>query len=182
MTEKAIPVRANRASGRQSRIKSQLLVVALLLGVGILGAVRESRIGGDVAWASSYEAGLALAQHANKPLLFSFHAPECGWCRKLDAETFTDPNVVALTRQFVCVRLDSDVDDAEVERFRVQEFPMTLFADAQGKELARVSGYIPPDRFAGVLRLVLKATATDHPTTLQESGPALAVHLPPHHL
>ncbi len=172
MIEKAIPIQPNARSGARRRLKVRLWLAALLLGVGLLGALREDRPGGDVTWANSYEAGLALARQSGKPLLFSFHTPGCGWCQKLDAETFTDPTVVDLTRQFVCVRLDSDVDIAAVARYQVMEYPTTLFADARGKELARLTGYLPPDRFAPALRVVLKATTDGSPSTiLRDHGP-----------
>ncbi|HZO91583.1 MAG TPA: thioredoxin fold domain-containing protein [Chthonomonadaceae bacterium] len=143
--------------------KRWLLLLAFWLGVGVLGAVRESRIAPEMAWAGSYEAGLAQASQLGKPLLLSVHTPGCGWCQKLDAETFTDPKVIELSRRYVCVRLDSDVDTAIVERYHVLDYPTTIFADSQGKELARLPGYIPPDRFAQALRLALEAAGAKRP-------------------
>lgn len=143
---------------KSSRMRGRLLLLALLLGVGVLGAMRESRIGGDLAWANSYEEGRALARRTGRPLLLSFHTPGCAWCRKMDAETFTDPKVVELSRRLVCISLDSDTDAALIEQYQVSEFPMTILAYPQGKEIARVSGYIPPDRFASALNTLLQAT------------------------
>lgn len=144
---------------RDRRVMTGWIVpMLLLLGVGVLGAIRGVRTGGDIAWASSFDSGLTQAKQAKKPVMVSFHMPGCGWCRKLDAETFTDAKVLELSRRFVCVRVDSDVDPAVVAKFQVMEFPMTLVLDAHGKELTRFSGYVPPDRFAEVLKVLSART------------------------
>ena len=39
-----------------------------------------------------------------------FTGPGCGWCRMLEARTFTDAEVVELSRKYVCVELHTDRD------------------------------------------------------------------------
>ena len=146
-----------------NRIRRWVPLLTLFLGVGVLGAVRESRAGGDIPWAKNFETGVALARQNHKPLFLSFHAPGCGWCAKLDTETFTDTKVVDLARNFVCVRLESDVDAALVQKYGVSEYPMTVLVTSEGKELTRVTGYVPPERFAPALQLILQADATHKP-------------------
>ena len=85
-----------------------IMPMLLVLGVGVLGAIRGGRPGGDIVWESCFEAAQAEAQQAKMPMLLSFHTPGCGWCRKLDAETFTDPKVLELSRRFVGVHVESD--------------------------------------------------------------------------
>jgi thioredoxin-related protein len=139
------------------KTKSWMPLFLLLLGTGVLGAMRGSRAGGDILWARSYQAGLRTAQQAHLPLLLNFRSSDCGWCSKMDAETFTDPQVVGLSRRFACVRLDSDMDGAVIARYHVLDYPMTLIAAPDGKELLRIPGYVPPERFAPILRAALDA-------------------------
>lgn len=131
-------------------------MLAVLCGVGIMGAVRDIRAGGDVAWAGAYPVGLRRAQQAHKPLLLSFRTPDCGWCEKLDAETFTDPTVVDLTHRCVCVRVESEVDTALIQKYHVSEFPLTLLLSPEGKPLLRIPGYVPPGSFVPLLRGALE--------------------------
>ncbi len=133
------------------RLRQWLPIIALFAAVAYLGVRNEDR-GGNLAWAKSYTDGLAQASRQHKPLFISFHTPGCAWCAKMDAETFTDPTVVELSRQFVCVRVESDVDPAVVERYRVFAYPTLLFADSGGHELSRIASYVEPSEFAGVLR------------------------------
>jgi thioredoxin-related protein len=137
---------------RSEKLKRLSPIFALFLCVGVLGAMRGSRAGGDIVWAAGFEPGQQEARQSGKRMLLSFHMPGCGWCRKMDAETFTDPQVVELARRFVCVRLDSEMDADLTARYRVTEFPMLILTDAQGRELVRASGYIPPERLAPALR------------------------------
>jgi len=127
-------------------------LLALLLCVGILGAIRENHFQSDIGWVKNYEAGLGQARQTHKPLLLCFHTPSCEWCRKMDAETFTDAQVIELSHRFVCVRLDSEVDAAVIAGYDVQEYPTTIIADSKGRALASLSGYLSSDRFARVLQ------------------------------
>ncbi len=142
---------------RNGRLRGWMLPVVLLLGSGVLGAVRDARAGGDITWARDYASGLKQARQTRRPLLLSFHTPGCGWCAKLDEETFTDPQVVDLSHRYVCVRIDSDIDADACTHYQVLEYPLTILADPQGSPLLRLPGYIPPDRFAPLLRAALKS-------------------------
>lgn len=139
----------------RQKVRGWILVLALFMSVGVMGAVRGARSGGDVVWQHNLIAAKSQAALARQPMLLSFHSPGCGYCQKMDAETYTDPKVVELSRRFMCVRLDSETEPEPIQRLNVFEFPTTILMSAQGKELARFSGYVSPDRFAKVLQLVL---------------------------
>ena len=145
------------------RLKGWGFPALVLLGSGVLGAVRDTRYGGDIVWARDYRSGLELARQAHKPLLLSFRDPGCDWCAKLDAETFTDSDVVTLSHRYVCVLVESDVDSDVVSQYGVMKYPMTLLVDPQGRPLFRLSGYLPPDRLAPVLRAALQASDRNAP-------------------
>jgi len=144
---------------RNRKIVGWLPLLLTLVGVGVLGAIRDNRFGGDVVWARNYEDGLKQARQTQRPLLFSFHTPGCGWCEKMDAEVFTDPRIVELTHSYVCVRLDTDLDPAVIKQFEVVDFPATILADSQGRIVKRLSGYVTSERLAPALRTVQNASA-----------------------
>ena len=112
-----------------------------LVGAGVLGAIRDYRYGGDLVWAPGYQKGLAMAQSTHRPMLLSFHSSGCDWCRKMDAETFTDLHVVALSHAYVCVRIDALRDPELSQKFHVNEFTVTLIADEHGQTLDYLDGY-----------------------------------------
>lgn len=132
----------------------------LLLGSGVLGAARESHIGGDVVWTTDMASALQQARREHKPLLLEFHTTDCGWCAKMDAETFTDPQVVELTRHFVCVRLESDTDAALAARYSVMDYPMTLLTDPEAHPRLRLPGFLAPREIVPSLRAALHLPST----------------------
>jgi thioredoxin-related protein len=142
---------------RKSRLVGWILPLTLLFGASMLGALRADHPGGDIPWVYDFRAALQRAQRTHRPLLVNFHAPACEWCAKMDAETFTDTKVVALSRRYLCVRLDSEVDGAVCARYGVLDYPTTLLLDSEGKVVTRLSGYTPPERFAPAMSVALQA-------------------------
>jgi thioredoxin-related protein len=129
--------------------------LALLVSVGVLGAVRGGRPGGDVAWQADFETAQKQARQSGRPLLIEFHTPGCVWCAKMEAETFADTAVVELSRRFLCLRLDGETETALRDRYHVMEYPTTVFADAEGGFLGKLPGYVPPSRFVPAEQQIL---------------------------
>jgi len=123
-----------------------------LIGAGVFGAIRDFRYGGDLVWSPGYEKALAAAQAEHRRMLISFHYSGCDWCRKMDAETFTDPRVVALSHAYVCVRIDALRDPELIRAFHVSEFPTTVIANEHGKEVAHLDGFVEAARMAAAMR------------------------------
>jgi thiol:disulfide interchange protein DsbD len=112
-------------------------------------------------WVKSLSAGLKRAAAEKKPVLIDFYTEWCGWCRRLDQETYTDPRVRAKARQFVCVKIDAETDSDTASRYRVDGFPTIVFTDAAAKEIHRVTGFAPPEEF---LKEMAKALAAKKPS------------------
>lgn len=110
---------------------------------------------------------VAAAQAEGDLVLIHAYAAWCGWCRRLDADTYTDDTVQAyLADHFEVTRLDIEspeevaffggtVPMSELgQAFEVSGTPTTVFLDAEGTFLTKAPSYWPPDRFLLVLRYV----------------------------
>lgn len=86
-----------------------------------------------------------------RPVVVSFGAAWCGWCRKMEASTFNSPEVAELADKFLWVKVDVDEQKELAARFRVHGLPHTIVLDAKGRPIAEVDGYLPPDRFVRFL-------------------------------
>jgi thioredoxin-like negative regulator of GroEL len=99
-------------------------------------------VGGSIFWLD-YEAGMRAARQQGRPVMVYFKSASCVLCKKLDREVYADPEVIALSQEFVCVKVDGDRRRDLVRRHRVRGYPTILFLDPQGRRLNRVVGYKP---------------------------------------
>ncbi len=149
----------------------------------------SSALADEVKWAASYDDGLKAAKEAGKPLLIDFFKVWCGWCKKLDAETFPDEKVVkALNEGFICVLVDAEKGAAPdlPKKSKIPECPVVLFLDGEGDPLYRFNGFLPPAQFLDELKKPVEvakkfaalkeslAKAPDDPKLNYDFGVALA--------
>ena len=108
----------------------------------------------EIPWAKSYADALERARKDKKLVMVDVYTDWCGWCKKLDADTYSDPKVVKQADQFVAVKVDAEDKKEGTEfatRFKVQGFPTILFIDPTPKDgpaiEAKIGGYMPPGPF-----------------------------------
>jgi len=98
-------------------------------------------------WVEGMDAGLKAAAAEKKPAMVDFYAEWCGWCKKLDEETYTDAKVKAKAQSFVCVKVDADEDKESASKYASEGLPTIVFLDSSGKEIHRIVGYKPAEEF-----------------------------------
>ena len=141
--------------------------VLILLGVVVLGL--NSFAQDEIKWHSIEEA-IQLASKEPRVLVIDVYTDWCGWCKRMDATTFSDPGVVEImNKHFYPVKLDAEgkedivigertfkfVDNgrrgyheiaAVVTRGRLS-YPTISYVDYQGKVLEASPGYKTADQF-----------------------------------
>lgn len=104
----------------------------------------------------SFNEGLALARTEGKYVLVDFYTDWCGWCKKMDKETYTNQTVTTvLSKHFILVKVNAEDESAMATYkqytvsypeltagFGVTGFPSTVFLNPQGEYLTMVPGYI----------------------------------------
>jgi len=88
--------------------------------------------------------------------MVDFYTDWCGWCRRLDETTYSDADVRRALGGVVAVKLNAEKEGRrEAARYRVQGYPTILFLSADGKEVGRIGGYLPPRPFLEELKDIL---------------------------
>jgi uncharacterized protein len=95
----------------------------------------------------------AQAQRENKRVLLDLEAVWCHWCHVMDETTYGDRAVAAeLRAHFILVRVDQDSRPDLASRYEDYGWPATIEFTADGAEVGKHRGYIPPDEMLSLLR------------------------------
>lgn len=95
-----------------------------------------------VNWSSDVEQSLRVANQSGQMVLMKFTADWCGYCKKMERETFTKPAVAGLVnQQFVPVLVDADKHKALVQHLKIRSLPAVLVVSPQMVILKRINGY-----------------------------------------
>ncbi len=126
----------------------QSVFTALIIGIALTFGYRFLLDGGNNTFARlglvsvTMEAGLEQATHTGKPLLLSFSAYWCGYCRRFDHTVLSDKQVQqTIAERVILARLEWDDPAAApwLEFYGVQGFPTLLVVDGNGVILRRLS-------------------------------------------
>lgn len=126
-----------------------------------------------IPW-TEFGAGLAQAQAEGKPLLVTFFTDWCGYCKKMDRNTWRAATVVARLQDVVPVRVNAEESGSPsgmsgedlADRYGVRGLPAQFLLDGQGRVLARADGYLSPTQFVGWLDDALRKAPRPSQTRL----------------
>ena len=118
-------------------------------------AILRPAAAGEVAWTEDAKAALAEAAKEKKDVLINFTGSDwCGWCKKLNAEVFSqDAFVAGAPKSFVFLKLDFPRSKPQTDELKKQNaewrtklgvtgYPTIILADAEGRPYAK-TGYQP---------------------------------------
>jgi len=118
--------------------------------------------GSQINWLPFSDETLAQAVQQNKPVMIDFYADWCIPCKELDKFTFSQPEVVELSRNFYMLKVDltkaNDPLSRELtDRFQIKGVPTLVFLSNQGIELndLRVVGFIEKEEFLPIMQKAL---------------------------
>jgi len=124
--------------------------ISVLLLAAALGAS-----GAGINWAKAYPSAKVTSKSTGKLIMIDFYTDWCGWCKKLDSDTYPAPEVVAQAGKFVPVKLDAEKDPEGVrlaKKFKVNGYPTILFIDANENLAYKIVGYEPARDFAASMK------------------------------
>jgi thioredoxin-related protein len=108
----------------------------------------------ELIHADSYPDALKKGIEQNKPVALFAHSPFCPWCRKMEAETLSDNEVIEYLNEnfiFVTVDLSLSMDIEDVPgKFLPEGTPTTYIIDPKTQELLySLRGYKNKKSFLG---------------------------------
>jgi len=115
-----------------------------------------------------YDEGLVKAKETGRHIVIYFTTSWCGYCKKMQKETFSKPNVIKfLNDSLVCVKVDGDskhelnVDGYKIternlsrSEFAVTGYPAFWFLKPDGERIGPAKGYKPTEAFLDITHYV----------------------------
>jgi len=122
-----------------------------------------------------FQDAVRAADSSGKMVLVDVWSRRCGWCARMQRETYTEPEVLRyLNDHFETGRLDIDIradtisymgydlSSAELSAaLGASGTPTTIFLDRDGSYVTRLPGFHPADRFLDVLHYMGTASYRD---------------------
>jgi thioredoxin-related protein len=114
-----------------------------------------------------FDKAVAAAKKERKLIVVDFYTDWCGWCKKMDQDTYGHAEVVKYAREkLVMSKVNAESQqmtrykDNEMSyqqlalNFGVRGYPATIFINENGEWLTSVSGYLKPDQFLPILEFL----------------------------
>ncbi|MBX9950162.1 MAG: thioredoxin family protein [Candidatus Obscuribacterales bacterium] len=119
----------------------------------------------DLIWSTSLATSLNQAKLKRKYVLADIYTDWCGWCKRLDRDTFSNPQMMSyLNSKYLCAKVnaESNAEGKQVAaKYRVSGFPCALVFDPSGKFIGKLSGYYKPDEYQNALEDLIKNPPSD---------------------
>jgi thioredoxin-related protein len=148
--------------------KQAFLILILLLSCCKINAQDANKI----KWYTANEA-FELQKKEPKKILMDVYTDWCGWCKRMDASTFTNPKVVDyLNKYYYCVKFNAEgkenvtfnemnfINDGQYGKshsFAVavlqgkMSYPSIAYFDEKAQLITAVAGYLTPEQILPIL-------------------------------
>ncbi len=129
------------------------------------GGIKIASSEHKLVWKHVLQDGVNLAKKGHKFVLIDLYTDWCGWCKRLDRDTYSDSSVAALlNKDFVCVKLDAE-DGGEGQAFakqhKVRGYPCIIVLGFNGKVRTTSYGYKNVQDFTELLHGIVGREADD---------------------
>ena len=142
-------------------MRTRLFIAAMLLcstlSVGAESVEQASKEqASKLKWQPWSDAAFAQARVEHKFVLLDLEAVWCHWCHVMDEITYRDPVVMRLLNdRYVLVKVDQDSRPDISNRYGDWGWPATIVFAADGSEIVKRQGYIPPRPMSSMLQAII---------------------------
>lgn len=149
-------------------MKNILLAFTLLL---LFASFSSSNDTSELKWLD-WNTGYPLAKKQNKIILVDAYTDWCGWCKKMDRDTYTNSDIIkALNKDFIVIKFNPELENivyeldgnkitgrelfGQLTQGKSTGFPTTYFIQPNKKQIQIAAGYLAPNDFMKVLEQAL---------------------------
>jgi thiol-disulfide isomerase/thioredoxin len=114
----------------------------------------QARSGG---WQNNFQQAVNVSQQTGRPLLVKVGADWCGYCRRMDQETFANHSLMnRLSNDFITVQLNADQNRELMQRMRIRTLPTVLVMTPDLTIAQRTEGFRTAEQLGRTLHPYLQ--------------------------
>lgn len=137
-------------------IKSRILYILVLIAFGISASKPKSETPKEkeIKWLT-FEQAIKESQKGKRKIVVDVYTDWCGWCKKMDATTFSHPKIVDyINKKYYAVKLDAEsmktfqfkgqtISERELatQVLKVTAYPTTVYLDENFDLISPVPGF-----------------------------------------
>ena len=130
----------------------KIVFSVLMMAVGVYALIPSET--NSVEWKPFTED--ALTEISGRGVVIDFYADWCIPCKELDAVTFSNPDVITLSKEFETYKADmtkslSPEVESIRERFKIVGVPTVLILNSKGEEVERITGFVNAKEFYKII-------------------------------
>src|SRR5579863_1763540 len=111
---------------------------------------------GALQWHSWSNDVFARAKQEHRFALLDLEAVWCHWCHVMDTTTYVNPGVIrTLQSNYLLVKVDQDSRPDLSNRYEDYGWPATIVFSADGQEIVKRRGYLPPSEMLSMLKAII---------------------------
>jgi thioredoxin-related protein len=120
----------------------------------------------EIKW-RKFNTGLAEAKKTNKKVFIDVYTDWCKWCKKLDAEVYSDQTVIDyINKHYVPVKMNGESNDSVhfkdqsftestlSQAFGVTGFPTLIFLASNGDPINKLGSYLPKEQLLQIAEYI----------------------------
>jgi thiol:disulfide interchange protein DsbD len=138
-------------------------IEAAVEDIPLSNQARNAESPNQINWKPYSEVLLQQASQENKPVMLDFYADWCIPCKELDKFTFSQTEVIELSRQFLMMKVDlTKTGDPETQAWRkkyaIKGVPTLVFLKPSLEEMRdlRVVGFLEKEDFLPIMKRALE--------------------------
>jgi thioredoxin-related protein len=143
----------------------------ILLAIAVVFVCGSFKISSDELKWLDWNTGYPLGQKTGKIILVDAYTDWCGWCKKMDRDTYTNQKIISiLNKDFIIIKFNPEIKDVtydldgqkvsgrelftQLTQGKSTGFPTTYFIEPNKKQIQIAAGYLGPEDFLKVLEQI----------------------------
>ncbi|KAF0246323.1 MAG: hypothetical protein FD180_811 [Planctomycetota bacterium] len=159
---------------RNDDMKRLLVSLATVMLAACSAIDKSGSTHAAISWQPWSDAAFEAAKRERKLVLLDLGAVWCHWCHVMDRETYGDPEVAKYVGEhFIAIHVNQDERPDLANRYEDYGWPATILFAADGTELGKFRGFMPPKRLLALFGAFV-ADPTPGPSALGREPVAAA--------